>query len=88
MRSGTPRSCEGPRRWTFHGGAATWTGCPRSSLGAREAEWIRWWDRLRESLTARDLLRIPVLLVDAFDVLDELQVERMRHEAERRKDRG
>jgi hypothetical protein len=80
MRSGAPRSCEGPRRFSFYGGAATWTGCPRLALGAREDAWIRWWDRTDGKLTATELLRVPLLLVDAFDALDELRAEAAAHE--------
>jgi hypothetical protein len=31
------------------------------------------------------MLRAPVLLAEAFDVLDELEVQRLRHEAARAK---
>lgn len=69
----------------FYGGACEWAGCPRLSLGWREAQWIRWWDRTEGRLSATELLRMPMLLVDAFDVLDELQVQKLRHEEQRRK---
>lgn len=51
-------------------------------------EWIRTWDRIRDSLTYRDVLHMPMLLLDAFDVLEELEVQRLRYEAERAKDKG
>jgi hypothetical protein len=69
--------------YRFCGGAAEWTGCPRLALGVREAERIRIWDRCQGRLSATESLRLPTLLVEAFDVLDEFQTQRARYEAER-----
>jgi hypothetical protein len=80
MRSGAPRCCEGPRVYRFYGGAATWNGCPRLSLGARENAWISWYDRTQGRLSATELLTLPLLLVDAFDVLDELKAQAEAYE--------
>lgn len=66
-------------------GATEWTGCPRRALGPREAAWVRTWDRCEGRLSASEMLTMPMLLVDAFDVLDEWRVERQQYEAERRK---
>lgn len=65
-----------------------WTGCPRLALGEREAQWIRWWDRTGGKLTATELLHAPLLLADAFDILDENEAQRRIHEAERMKQKG
>lgn len=87
-RSGSPQSCDGPRSYRFYGGAATWTGCPRRALGAREDELIRWWDRTGGRLTATELRGVPMLLVDAFEALDELRVQAEAYERERAKAKG
>ena len=65
----------------FHGGAAEWTGCPRLALGRREAEWITAYDRAGGRMALADLAEAPLLLVDAFDVLDELQAQAAAHKA-------
>lgn len=75
------RSCDGPRRYVFHGGAAEWTGCPRRALGFREDEWIGVYDRAGGRLTVAEMASAPLLLVDAFDVLDELQAQAAAHKA-------
>ncbi len=65
----------------FHGGAAEWTGCPRLSLGHREAEWITAYDRAGGRMTLHDLAVAPLLLADAFDALDELSAQAAAHKA-------
>lgn len=80
FRSGSLHSCEGPKKYTFHGGAATWEGCPRRSLGEREATWVSAYDRTQGRLSATELLQVPMLLVEAFDVLDELRAQAAEYE--------
>lgn len=87
-RSGTPKSCEGPRTYRFYGGAATWTGCPRRSLGVREDELIRWWDRTGGRLSATELRGASMLMVDAFEALDELRAQAETYERDRAKQKG
>jgi hypothetical protein len=72
----------------FHGGVVTWTGCPRLSAGHREEAWIRCWDRAGGKLTASEQLHLPMLLVDVFDVLDELRAQAEAYERERTKQKG
>jgi hypothetical protein len=82
LRSGSPRSCEGPKRYTFSGGAATWTGCPRRALGARETLWLNLHRRTGGKFTATELLHVPMLLVDACDAVDEMVSQAEAHERE------
>lgn len=83
-RSGTPGSCEGPRRHVFYGGAAEWTGCPRLSLRQREASWIGAHDRAGGQLSVSEQAAAPMLLLDVFDALDELKAQAQAYEAAQR----
>jgi hypothetical protein len=84
MRSGTPRSCVGPRRHKFYGGAAEWSGCPRTSLGWRETAWIESYDRSDGRLSVTEQLSAPMLLLEAFDAIDELKAQAEAHIASTR----
>jgi hypothetical protein len=74
QNSGSARSCDGPREWTFfrghHTGGFTWRGCPRASLTAQVDAWLAVYDRCDGKLSYTEQRRASWLLLDVFQALD------------------